>query len=1120
MTLNRKLNPTEAEASPSRERGRRLPGTQMFCRVLPVLLALLALICSPQARAQGNPLTINSPAGIAGSYTPTATVSWAPIDSFSSLAGEVAYVGRGCPGDVYLANPAGKIALMDRGLCAVSAKVDRAARAGAIAVLLVMDGDSPFSFGQGDGSVFVPTLIITKTHGDLIKANLAAPVRVSMGLAAGTPGVQTLSADSLTLTSATVSGRVNANGVETAVHFEYGPDTSLGSSSLSQNIGSTPGTIAVSATLSGLTSGTYYYYRLVANGGGKTVNGSIRAFETSSLPVIWGPPSDTAVMAGESAWFSVYAGGTGPFSYQWEHDGSITVPFDAGSNYYELSTVRESDAGEYRVGVMNQFSAGVPVYSPVARLTVYPAVPPTVSAVTAVGIGTTGATLSGEVNSGGGKVTTYFEFGLTTAYGSTTPEVLNDVNSVDTMAVTGLAGITRDVYDASFYDNYNESYWNGGLVAALQPNTTYHYRLVAVSVGGTTLGTDRVFTTAPSSTHTVTNGDASGPGSLPDTVTQADLSDTIVFDPALHGQTLSLGRTLILQKWLNIVGPGADKLAITGDGSRRVISVSAGLGTVKISGLTIRDGRSPQGGSNGGGGAIYNNGDLELDHCVFSNNVAPRYRVYRGGAIWHQGSRLVMRNCQLTGNFAEGGGGALNNDSLLDSGSPDYRVPVTTIVSDCTFTGNRVMSDFGDFYFGQMTEIASGGGAIQSTRGIVIQNCVFIGNDNILGYQGGGAIYTTTPLYDYSGDSNAGGTSILNCTFRANHCGYAGGAIHNGPGLPMRVEGSTFVDNASEYVAGSMVNQGVLSVRNSTFSGNRSDDTGAITNWGGSVTILGCTLSGNQSNTGGNITNSDGEFSMGNALLDGQLSGSFVSLGHNIIGLGDGSMGWTAADLVGSSADPVDPVIGPLADNGGPTWTHALLAGSPAMNSGNNTLVDSPDDQRGAGFPRLYGNVDIGAYEVSDPFTVHSDVLFDLIQLRNGTTQPAVAQTLNSAIIKLSAAVAPSLWLDTYRLAPAAGHAVFTLDLAAVDILTGAGWGTMDPALLLGMADRIARAAREIAVTGIDDGALGGSPMEKALAMLAKGDAALARGNPAAEAIAHYQSAWKQSLKQSLKPRK
>ena len=107
----------------------------------------------------------------------------------------------------------------------------------------------------------------------------------------------------------------------------------------------------------------------------------------------------------------------------------------------------------------------------------------------------------------------------------------------------------------------------------------------------------------------------------------------------------------------------------------------------------------------------------------------------------------------------------------------------------------------------------------------------------------------------------------------------------------------------------------------------------------------------------------------------------------------------------------------------------------------------------------------------------------------------------------------PSLWQDKYRPAPGTGHAVFTLDLAAVGILANAGPGAADPALLLCMADRIAWADREIAVTGIDDGALRGSPMENALAMLAKGDDALARGNPAAAAIAHYQSAWKKSLK-------
>ncbi len=60
----------------------------------------------------------------------------------------------------------------------------------------------------------------------------------------------------------------------------------------------------------------------------------------------------------------------------------------------------------------------------------------------------------------------------------------------------------------------------------------------------------------------------------------------------------------------------------------------------------------------------------------------------------------------------------------------------------------------------------------------------------------------------------------------------------------------------------------------------------------------------------------------------------------------------------------VDPMLGPLADNGGPTWTMALLPGSPAIDAGDN--ADAPEfDQRGPGFPRIVdGTIDMGAFEV------------------------------------------------------------------------------------------------------------------------------------------------------------
>jgi minor extracellular serine protease Vpr len=126
------------------------------------------------------PLVVNSPASIAGRYNNTATVDWAPIGA--GFTGDVAFVGRGCPAgsisatnpdDPYVASPAGKVALIDRGACAVSLKVDRAIAAGAIGVLigLVAPGDA-VSFSFGGGTHMGPTLVIIQSYATFIKTAL------------------------------------------------------------------------------------------------------------------------------------------------------------------------------------------------------------------------------------------------------------------------------------------------------------------------------------------------------------------------------------------------------------------------------------------------------------------------------------------------------------------------------------------------------------------------------------------------------------------------------------------------------------------------------------------------------------------------------------------------------------------------------------------------------------------------------------------------------------------------------------------------------------------------------------------------------------------------------------
>jgi len=141
------------------------------------------------------PLIVNAPPTIAGTYGNTSTLDFAPVSR--SVTGNVSFVGRGCPAgsiaegspeDAYMDDPAGKVALIDRGSCSVSLKIDRAARAGAIGVLigLVAPGDA-IAFSFGGGTMFVPTLVITQATANLIKANLQAPVNVTISPAAAIP---------------------------------------------------------------------------------------------------------------------------------------------------------------------------------------------------------------------------------------------------------------------------------------------------------------------------------------------------------------------------------------------------------------------------------------------------------------------------------------------------------------------------------------------------------------------------------------------------------------------------------------------------------------------------------------------------------------------------------------------------------------------------------------------------------------------------------------------------------------------------------------------------------------------------------------------------------------------
>jgi len=156
--------------------------------------------------AKAIPLVVNAPAAIAGVYSNTATVDWAPIGA--GISGDVVFYGRGCPADSVspgspadpvVTPPAGKIALIDRGACSVSLKVDAAVKAGATGVLigLVAPGDA-VSFSNGGGDRFAPTLVIQQALSSSIQSRLSAgqTVNVSMSPASAIPLVGSMASSS------------------------------------------------------------------------------------------------------------------------------------------------------------------------------------------------------------------------------------------------------------------------------------------------------------------------------------------------------------------------------------------------------------------------------------------------------------------------------------------------------------------------------------------------------------------------------------------------------------------------------------------------------------------------------------------------------------------------------------------------------------------------------------------------------------------------------------------------------------------------------------------------------------------------------------------------------------
>lgn len=235
----------------------------------------------------------------------------------------------------------------------------------------------------------------------------------------------------------------------------------------------------------------------------------------------------------------------------------------------------------------------------------------------------------------------------------------------------------------------------------------------------------------------------------------------------------------------------------------------------------------------------------------------------------------------------------------------------------------------------------------------------------------GGAVY----------NAGAGVLTLNNCTMTSN-AGKTGGAVYNDTGGTLTINASLLLNNSAQgsTVGGAVYNNGTMNIINSTVSSNHATGFGGgIYNNSGTLTLRNVTLADNQatgSGSGGGIAINSGTVNVSNTIMaNNQASGpnddcfgAFTSTGYNLVEDIDGCTGFTGTgDITG-----VDPNLGLLQNNGGITFTYALLATpslSPAIDAGDPTLGVCEDfDQRGLARPQdgnsdATARCDIGAYE-------------------------------------------------------------------------------------------------------------------------------------------------------------
>jgi predicted outer membrane repeat protein len=498
-------------------------------------------------------------------------------------------------------------------------------------------------------------------------------------------------------------------------------------------------------------------------------------------------------------------------------------------------------------------------------------------------------------------------------------------------------------------------------------------------------------------------------------------ADTIQFSPGLNG-TITLGGTQIsISDAVTITGLGATNLAIDGANTSRIFNITEEVGDVAISGLTFKGGNS---GANDGG-AIFSNqfGTLAITDSVITGNVADAGGgVYTSGDVTFTGTTIggigalanvstvggggvfsygtvTLRNSTVSGNTAgAGGGGVYSSGTVI--------VENSTIGGAAVGAGNTSAGNGGGLFGSTVSLLSSNvignsgvnGGGIFASSNITLASSTVSGN---IASASGGGVYAV-------GNVTAENTTIGGIAVPAGNTAAddGGGIFASGT---VSLTNSTVANNIAHDDGGGILAIAIATLRNSTVTGNKADDdAGGI--YSANVTLQNTTIASNtaDADNSGN-TAGDGigggvlaslKFKMVNSIAIGNTDtgdgnpdlkipvGGASSVRFSLIGdntglpagaqfnvTGPGAQQATTGNIIGmpggANAIGIGLVLDPagLQNNGGLTPTIGLLAGSLAVNKGQNSLVVSPStgDQRGLPFSRISpvaGRVDMGAFEL------------------------------------------------------------------------------------------------------------------------------------------------------------